>query len=309
MISIGCFESTKSRSSSATFSLRIAGARGTHFFLLCSNWWRLGNMHSVALRSARVSESDSCWKAPVCTWPSRVPNELPFCAIHKPFRTKTLNQPVPFLDSPLIQLAAAVNKVLMSSTAILLSQCFLTEVSFFEDFCKDRGRKTFLFFFFSPGERLNMTGLPTLNHWLRDAPRWLRSLTPALFLLYMRRIIRNERDCGMSFEMHVCLQWYRCSRLLEASALSALNCIYLRSAQNSNAFIENDGIVMFLQCFLWSLSFLLSSHWKAKLNVRWYDSLIMKLLTGWRLRRIKWNTFSLQRSLLVFPCLTTLLWK
>lgn len=148
MISIGCFESTKSRSSSATFSLRIAGARGTHFFLLCSYWWRLGNMHSVALRSARVSESDSCWKAPVCTWPSRVPNEFPFCAFHKPFRTKTLNQPVPFLDSPLIQLAAAVNKVLMSSTAILLSQCFLTEVSFFEDFCKDRRRKTFLFFFF-----------------------------------------------------------------------------------------------------------------------------------------------------------------
>lgn len=116
----------------------------------------------------------------------------------------------------------------------------------------------------------------------------------------MRRIIRNERDCGMSFEMHVCLQWYLCSRLLEASALSALNCIYLRSAQNSNAYIDNDGIVMFLKCFLWSLSFLLSSRWKAKLNVRWYDSLIMQLLTGWRLRRIKWNTFSLQRSLLVF---------
>lgn len=129
----------------------------------------------------------------------------------------------------------------MSSTAILLSQCFLAEVSFFEDFCKDRGRKTFLFslfFFFSPGERLNMTGLPTLNHWLRDAPRWLRSLTPALFLLYMRRIIRNERDCSMSFEMHVCLQCYLCSLLVDASALSALTCIYLRSAQNSNACIE-----------------------------------------------------------------------
>lgn len=71
-----------------------------------------------------------------------------FCAFHQRCRTKTLNQPLPFLGSPLIQLAAAVNKVLMSSAAILLSRCFLTEASFFQDFCKDRGGKTFLLFFF-----------------------------------------------------------------------------------------------------------------------------------------------------------------
>lgn len=71
-------------------------------------------------------------------------------AFHKPCRTKAVNQPVPSLDSPLIQLAAAVNKVLMSSTAFLLSQCFLAEVSFFEDFCKDGGKKNFSLLFFFP---------------------------------------------------------------------------------------------------------------------------------------------------------------
>lgn len=89
------------------------------------------------------------------------------------FRTKALNQLVLFLDSPFIQLAAPVNKVLMSSSAILLSQCFLAEGPIFEGFLQRQRKKNF--FFFSLREWLNMTGLPTLNHWLWDAPRWLRS--------------------------------------------------------------------------------------------------------------------------------------
>lgn len=79
------------------------------------------------------------------TWPSWVWHDFPFVRLHKSFRTKPLNQLVLFLDSPFIQLAAAVNKVLMSSSAILLSQCFLVEVPFFQGFLQRQRKKNFFF--------------------------------------------------------------------------------------------------------------------------------------------------------------------
>lgn len=183
---------------------------------------------------------------------------FPLCAFHKSFRTKALNQLVLFLDSPFIQLAAAVNKVLMSSSAILLSQCFLVEVPFFEGFLQRQKKKNFFL-----REWLNMTGLPTFNHWLWDAPRWLRSLTPALFLPYTQRIIKKIRGIAVCLLKYFYMQWYLCVNMFLIIRNSSFACCY----QHFFALLQNK------KSNIWQ-------EFSAAILKNWTCSFIFLYLTG-----------------------------